>query len=537
VVGPSVLAPDLRALRPADRQEFPEKDHHADRPDIPAFTRLFIVISPSMDHPGTLDRKRWILVGLLLAIGNFLIFYFWRDDEKIALISDDVVGNPYGHAALNATNLVHREACNVELTRQYFSKALSSRFAIQYSRDDDPLPLDSTEQEEHTYPPQRICPWFDAFPANLSLQCSDYGLLPRKGQDVRVYDVTLFGYDLDTLELRWRTLLPAISKFIVIEAQRTYTNRSRFPPTDPLGTLGRLFQPGGRFADLKDRVVHIVLGPNDWPQHLNTLQENQSVEGNALEFEGWIRNLYVNKTILDKSGIREGDLLMSSDADEIPRPSIVHLLKRCSVPRPKPTKPIQIEYECIETPIHQWSFQTAEDTITFASLFPYSNISLEGMQFRNRIQPDGYAAPISCIRWGGWSCSGCGLGSPLELLRKAYWQSHPYGAAMSPSDSAAFDGMQLEPDTLNYTERLLGWKRELSRLPPTVQKSINNSIEKLSRGEEAFEGGDVYRLVDPEMVDLPWWLDAVYLNQTRYDALFFSHFINRKFWAKSLLSS
>ncbi|KAG9137798.1 hypothetical protein Leryth_026406 [Lithospermum erythrorhizon] len=126
----------------------------------------------------------------------------------------------------------------------------------------------------------------------------------------RVYDAIIFSNELDLLEIRWRELLPYVTKFIILECNTTFTgipkplffaqNRERF-----------------RFAEGK-----IVYG---------TIPGKKLVPGSEHEdpflFEAKHRRAM--NDLIRHSGISDGDLLIISDTDEMPSHHAVKLLQWC----------------------------------------------------------------------------------------------------------------------------------------------------------------------------------------------------------------
>eukprot|EP01018_Ginkgo_biloba_P031137 Gb_23410 [translate_table: standard] len=123
----------------------------------------------------------------------------------------------------------------------------------------------------------------------------------------RVFDAVLFSNELDMLEIRWQELLPLVTKFVILESDKTFTglpkplffanNRGRFEFADPKVVYGML--PGRQLLPGEDPFV---------------LETEHRVSLDRL---------------LREAGIWYGDLLIMSDVDEIPSPHTINLLRWC----------------------------------------------------------------------------------------------------------------------------------------------------------------------------------------------------------------
>lgn len=122
----------------------------------------------------------------------------------------------------------------------------------------------------------------------------------------RVFDAILFSNELDILEIRWRELYPYVHKFIIVESNTTFT-----------GIPKPLFFSENRhqFEFAGSKIVYNVYPGRVGPR-LNPF---------AFEAE---QRVAVNKLLRD-AGVSTGDLLIMSDADEVPSPHTVRLLQWC----------------------------------------------------------------------------------------------------------------------------------------------------------------------------------------------------------------
>ena len=114
-----------------------------------------------------------------------------------------------------------------------------------------------------------------------------------------IYDTFLFYNELELLEIRLAELADVVDRFVLLEADRTFTNRPK-----PL-----FFRENRRrFAPFLDRIIHIEMRGYD---DVDT--------GNPWAMERYLRQ----RLVLGLAECRDDDAILLSDADEIPRASVV----------------------------------------------------------------------------------------------------------------------------------------------------------------------------------------------------------------------
>ncbi|KAE8698948.1 phototropic-responsive NPH3 family protein [Hibiscus syriacus] len=122
----------------------------------------------------------------------------------------------------------------------------------------------------------------------------------------RVYDVVLFSNEVDILTIRWQELYPYVTNFVLLESNSTFTgilkpvvfasHRDQFKFVEPRLTYGTI---GGRFKKGENPFVE------------------EALQRVALD------------QLLKIAGISDDDLLIVSDADEIPSTHTINLLRWC----------------------------------------------------------------------------------------------------------------------------------------------------------------------------------------------------------------
>ena len=120
-----------------------------------------------------------------------------------------------------------------------------------------------------------------------------------------IYDCFSFFNELDLLEIRLNTLDRAVDKFILAESPLTHTGNPK-----PLYYA----ENKDRFAKFNDRIIHVVV--DDFPE----MPTDMPVREKAWTRENWQRNAIVRGL---PRGVKDDDILLISDLDEIPNPEYV----------------------------------------------------------------------------------------------------------------------------------------------------------------------------------------------------------------------
>lgn len=154
--------------------------------------------------------------------------------------------------------------------------------------------------------PFTVVPHYYAENVSTAQLCRLHGWFPLP-QPRRVFDAIIFSIELDLLEIRYRELLPVVTKFVLVESDHTFTGRSK----DLYFAENR-----DRFKFVEDRLVY---GP--MPGRNRSSGESPfNLEKEARMFTG---------SVVREAGIVAGDLLVMSDVDEIPSAHTLKLLQWC----------------------------------------------------------------------------------------------------------------------------------------------------------------------------------------------------------------
>ncbi|XP_006358295.1 beta-1,4-mannosyl-glycoprotein 4-beta-N-acetylglucosaminyltransferase [Solanum tuberosum] len=157
-------------------------------------------------------------------------------------------------------------------------------------------------------PPFEHLPHYYAENVSMDNLCRLHGWTLRP-EPRRVFDGIIFSNELDLLEVRWRELYPYVTKFVVLEANTTFTGLPK-----PL----YFSDHRERFAFAEDKIVHGV-----FPGRIASLELHED----PFKLEGQQR-IAMNR-LLHAAGIFEDDLLIMSDTDEIPSHHTIKLLQWC----------------------------------------------------------------------------------------------------------------------------------------------------------------------------------------------------------------
>ncbi|KAI1796924.1 glycosyltransferase family 17 protein [Ganoderma leucocontextum] len=168
--------------------------------------------------------------------------------------------------------------------------------------------------------PQKTLPHYyaEGIPFDDHL-CALHGWTPRDQNELpEVWDAVLFSSELDLLEIRLHELAPVVSKFFVVEADRTFTG---IPKNLTFAAHA------DRFAPFADKLVHSVF-------RARTLAPDESPfvnEGNQRRHMDALLREQMDK---DRAKAKAPPLVVFSDVDEIPSAHTVRLLQRCKAPSP-----------------------------------------------------------------------------------------------------------------------------------------------------------------------------------------------------------
>ena len=185
----------------------------------------------------------------------------------------------------------------------------------------------------------------------------------------RIFDAIIFSNELDLLDIRWHELDPYVTKFLIIEANTTFTG---FPK--PLFFASNR----NRFAFSEEKIVHYVFPGT-------TLLRGSHTDPFKLES---MQRVAMNSLLL-QAGISYGDVIIMSDIDEIPSPQTLKLLQWCD----------GIPYKMhLELKHYMYSFEFPVD---YSSWRATAQIYTPNTKYQHIRQTD------DLLSDAGWHCSFC----------------------------------------------------------------------------------------------------------------------------------
>lgn len=138
---------------------------------------------------------------------------------------------------------------------------------------------------------------------------------PKRDQKRKVFDLFMINTELDWMEIRMGELAEQVDYFVVLEAETDFTNRPK-----PLLVQENMAQ----FSQFQDKIIHHILNVTTNPYK------------DPWDREHFTRNAMMEQvfpTLKGDQAVNEGDVVIVSDVDEIPRADIVQALRNCDFPR------------------------------------------------------------------------------------------------------------------------------------------------------------------------------------------------------------
>lgn len=125
-----------------------------------------------------------------------------------------------------------------------------------------------------------------------------------------IYDCFTFRDELDILEIRLSILDKVVDKFVICEANKTFTNQLK-----PYNYLNHK----DRFKQWKDKIIYLPIELDDTGLDFTTKDKQYTPTSAAWQFEYSQRNALAYGV----QNCKPDDIIMMGDADEIPNPSNV----------------------------------------------------------------------------------------------------------------------------------------------------------------------------------------------------------------------
>ncbi|KAG0275160.1 hypothetical protein BGZ95_009124 [Linnemannia exigua] len=138
----------------------------------------------------------------------------------------------------------------------------------------------------------------------------------------RVIDIIAINNELDLLDIRLHELDSVVDLFIILESRTTFSENAK-PLYYQQDIIPPLSTPP-RFSSFAHKIRHGIIPP------MPESERYRISHGKFLEWPGWEQEIYQRniglKVALELARPREGDWIMVSDLDEVPRKSVLRAL-------------------------------------------------------------------------------------------------------------------------------------------------------------------------------------------------------------------
>jgi beta-1,4-mannosyl-glycoprotein beta-1,4-N-acetylglucosaminyltransferase len=138
----------------------------------------------------------------------------------------------------------------------------------------------------------------------------------------QIFDAFMFSGEVELLETRIHLLAPVVDKFVLVEADISHSGSSKrklmFPTVQH------------RFSAFRHQIWYKALRSKEVALLRTCAGEHaRNSYRAAMRCEHVMRGSLFNEVLL--AGARPTDILVSSDADEIPRPEFLRVFKDCDI--------------------------------------------------------------------------------------------------------------------------------------------------------------------------------------------------------------
>eukprot|EP00051_Salpingoeca_urceolata_P027697 m.482827 g.482827 ORF g.482827 m.482827 type:complete len:360 (-) comp22680_c0_seq1:120-1199(-) len=151
--------------------------------------------------------------------------------------------------------------------------------------------------------------YFDVDVPDTPAPCSQFGWREREKPAV-VWDVFPINTELDMMEARLNELDSVVDHFVVTEAPVAFSGKPK-----PF----HYNENKERFKKFHHKLIHVMVPDLHPPAHLKTASE-QAVWRKVMQKNGVMRGMF---------DAMPEDVVIVSDLDEVPRASVIEVLKRC----------------------------------------------------------------------------------------------------------------------------------------------------------------------------------------------------------------
>jgi beta-1,4-mannosyl-glycoprotein beta-1,4-N-acetylglucosaminyltransferase len=205
-----------------------------------------------------------------------------------------------------------------------------------------------------------------------------------------VYDCFMFFNELDLLEIRLNILSPLIDYFLLVESNRTFSNKPK----------SMYFEDNkSRFSLFLNKIIHIKI--TNYPEHDDEMSNP------------WFVESYQRNTILEGlKHCKPEDIIILSDLDEIPNPETIHLYKERKLSGIHKLRQLRfnyyINYQCI---LRYWygtnilNYQDIIENNAEKYKYSYNDIVIESLNHGTTPTKIRNLSDVPVIKSGGWHFS------------------------------------------------------------------------------------------------------------------------------------
>jgi beta-1,4-mannosyl-glycoprotein beta-1,4-N-acetylglucosaminyltransferase len=275
---------------------------------------------------------------------------------------------------------------------------------------------------------------------------------------MKIVDCFIFYNELELLNYRLSILNKAVDYFVIVESTHTHTGKQK-----------ELYYNNNKhmFEFFEDKIIHIIV--DDFPYKFpNINYEQPNINGKI--GEQWFNEAFQRNAIergLKKINLHDNDFIIVSDADEIPDPVTLELIKQSNTPQLiAEINILQMDmyyYNLNSLIVNPWPY------VKFISYNYYKTIPVSLTELR-------YMQNLPTIQKGGWHLSYFGDSTFIK------------------NKISAFTHQELNKEHFTNIEK--------------IEYSIKNSFDLFDRGDE----NKIIKLAIKDNLYLPYKYDKYLKN-------------------------
>ncbi|KAI8817634.1 glycosyl transferase [Fimicolochytrium jonesii] len=211
----------------------------------------------------------------------------------------------------------------------------------------------------------------------------------------RLFDVFYFNTEMEMLDIRLMTLWNVVDYFVIMEAGFTYTGK------DKPFIFGEM--KDNRYSAFKSKIIHIPVANMDTPVDDGLPDIPASGASNDWKRENAVRD-YLLRQGLKAASPADGDIVVVSDLDEIPRPDYLQTLKTCHGWETVSKRKDRI---CMKSDMFYYNFEWMQPHTAWWHPDVYVWKGDGTIRGTSRWEGHQSTEDIACIDHAAWHCSYC----------------------------------------------------------------------------------------------------------------------------------